>query len=169
MQCKLCNHFCKTNAALKAHSTKKKTDGGCKQKPIDRSGTQAELAVKRLRRQQRQKDFDHVKIGDHVLENLLSFTYLGSNFEADPWKLHTGRQNQNDSSKETIWISHEYMVVKQDPTEAEVEAVQSWCAVSADSWTHKLDLKCKITEHNQGLELQMHGSDITDREVAEEY
>ena len=79
-RCKLCNNFSKTNAALKSHLTKKKTDGGCKQKPIDRSGT---LAVKRLRRQERQKDFDRVKIGDHVLENVLSFTYLGSNFEAD--------------------------------------------------------------------------------------
>ena len=68
-RCKLCNHFCKTNAALKSHLTKKKTDGGCKQTPINRSGALAELAVKRLRRQQRQKDFDHVKISDHVLEN----------------------------------------------------------------------------------------------------
>ena len=33
--------------------------------------------------QQRQKDFDHVRIGDHVMENVSSFTYLGSNFEAD--------------------------------------------------------------------------------------
>ena len=46
--------------------TKKKTDGGCKQKSIDRSGTLAELAVRRLRRQQRQKDFDHVKIRNSV-------------------------------------------------------------------------------------------------------
>ena len=45
--------------------------------------------------------------------------------------------------------------INQDSTEAETEAVQSWCTVSADIWAHKLDLKCKITEHIQGLELQI--------------
>ena len=46
-------------------------------------GRIAEQAVKRLRRKQAQAELDHVMFGDKELEGVLSFTYLGSEFEAD--------------------------------------------------------------------------------------
>ena len=40
-------------------------------------------AVKKFRRKQAQAELDHVVFGNKELENVLSFTYLGSEFEAD--------------------------------------------------------------------------------------
>ena len=56
---------------------------GCKCKPKSKTGTLSEKAVKRLRRKEAQKHFDHVCMEGTELENVLCFTYLGSNFEAD--------------------------------------------------------------------------------------
>ena len=52
---------------------------GCKSKPKSKTGTLAEKAVKRLRRKEAQKHFDHVCMEGTELENVLCFTYLGSN------------------------------------------------------------------------------------------
>ena len=70
--------------ALKGHHSRKVSDPlGCKNKPKSKSGTLAEKAVKRLRRKAAQKHFDPVCMEGTKLENVLCFTYLGSNFEAD--------------------------------------------------------------------------------------
>ena len=42
-----------------------------------------EKVVKRLRRKEAQKHVDHFCMEGTELENVLCFTYLGSNFEAD--------------------------------------------------------------------------------------
>jgi hypothetical protein len=56
----------------------------CKCKLKSETGTLAEKAVKRLRRKEAQKHFDHVCMEGTELENVLCFTYFqGSNFEAD--------------------------------------------------------------------------------------
>ena len=62
------------------------------------------------------------------------------------------------------------MVVKQDPTEAEVEAVQSWCAVSEPAltfghtnWTLNAKLQSTIKGWNSRCMAV-----ITNREIAEE-
>ena len=52
-------------------------------KPATRSGTLTEKAVKRLRRKEAQTQFDHISVEGTEIENVLCFTYLGSNFEAD--------------------------------------------------------------------------------------
>ena len=52
-------------------------------KPATRSGTLTEKAVKRLRRKEAQTQFDHVSVEGTEIENVVCFTYLGSNFEAD--------------------------------------------------------------------------------------
>ena len=50
-----------TSGALKGHHSRKVTYPlGCKSKPKSKSGTLAEKAVKRLRRKEPQKHFDHV-------------------------------------------------------------------------------------------------------------
>ena len=83
-RCIWCNNFFKTSGALKGHHSRKVSDPlGCKHKPKSKSGTLAEKAVKRLRRKEAQKHFDHVCMEGTELENVLCFTYLGSNFEAD--------------------------------------------------------------------------------------
>jgi hypothetical protein len=83
-RCIWCNNFYKTSGALKGHHSRKVSDPlGCKNKPKSKSGTLAEKAVKRLRRKEAQKHFDHVCMEGTKLENVLCFTYLGSNFEAD--------------------------------------------------------------------------------------
>ena len=83
-RCIYCNQFYKTSTALKSHHNKKPTsNGSCKCKPKTRAGTLAEKAVKRLRRKQAQKDLPTVTMGDIELENVLTATYLGSEYEAD--------------------------------------------------------------------------------------
>ena len=83
-RCIWCNNFYKTSGALKGHHSRKVSDPlGCKSKPKSKTGTLAEKAVKRLRRKEAQKHFDHVCMEGTELENVLCFTYLGSNFEAD--------------------------------------------------------------------------------------
>ena len=83
-RCIWCNNFYKTSAALKGHHSRKALDPlGCRCKPKSKSGTLSEKAVKRLRRKEAQKNFDHVCMEGTELENVLCFTYLGSNFEAD--------------------------------------------------------------------------------------
>jgi hypothetical protein len=83
-RCVWCNNFYKTSGALKGHQSRKVSDPlGCKHKPKSKTGTLAEKAVKRLRRKEAQMHFDHVCMEGTELENVLCFTYLGSNFEAD--------------------------------------------------------------------------------------
>ena len=83
-RCIWCNNFYKTSGALKGHHSRKVSDPlGCKCKPKSKSGTLSEKAVKRLRRKEAQKNFGHVCMEGTELENVLYFTYLGSNFEAD--------------------------------------------------------------------------------------
>ena len=83
-RCIYCNQFYKTSTALKSHLNKKPTSkGSCKCKPKARAGTLAEKAIKRLRRKQAQKDLPTVMMGDIELENVMTVTYLGSEYEAD--------------------------------------------------------------------------------------
>ena len=83
-RCIYCNQFYKTSTALKSHLNKKPTSkGSCKCKPKARAGTLAEKAIKRLRRKQAQKDLPTVMMGDIELENVMTATYLGSEYEAD--------------------------------------------------------------------------------------
>ena len=83
-RCVHCCKFFKTASALKTHHTKgPEQPGGCKCKPASRSGTLAEAALMRLRRKEAQKDLGHVIVKGTKLENVLGYTYLGSEVEAD--------------------------------------------------------------------------------------
>ena len=82
-RCPRCNQFFSRAQDVKSHQTKSKNNGGCKMPPLNRAGTLAERALKRLRRKQRQNEFDHVVVEGEVIENVLGFTYVGTNLEAD--------------------------------------------------------------------------------------
>ena len=82
-RCARCNQFFKRDQDVKTHQTKSKRDGGCKRPPLNRSNTLAEAALKRLRRMKAQEKFDHVVVEGETIENVLGFTYVGTNLEAD--------------------------------------------------------------------------------------
>jgi hypothetical protein len=82
-RCACCNQFFKREQDVKTHQSKNKQHGGCKMPPLNRSGTLAETALKRLRRKQAQEKFDHVVVEGAIIENVLGFTYVGTNLEAD--------------------------------------------------------------------------------------
>ena len=81
--CVWCCKFFMTTGPLKGHHTKSPENHGCKCKPASRTGTLAERAVMRLKRTERQKQFDQVVFQGKPLENVLQLLYLGSEFEAD--------------------------------------------------------------------------------------
>ena len=82
-RCTRCNQFFSRPQDVKGHQTKSKNVGGCKMPPLNRAWTLAESVLKRLRRKQAQEKFDHVVVEGAVIENVLGFTYVGTNLEAD--------------------------------------------------------------------------------------
>ena len=71
----------------------------------------AKRAVKRLRCKQAQAELDHVMFGDKELENVLSFTYLGSNcrrgFKARAIEIRMAMAKQQSGKLMEIWTADE--------------------------------------------------------------
>ena len=75
--------FFKTAGALKSHLTKARGKGGCDSKPASQSDTLAEKAAIRAKRKDKQKERDKVSYGSVDVQAVLSFSYLGTNLQAD--------------------------------------------------------------------------------------
>ena len=107
--------------------------------PLNRAGTLDESALKRLRRKQAQEKFDHVVVEGAIIENVLGFTYVGTNLEAD------GRSEQDVkimmalARKQFGLFMNIWQPEEVDLNWPEGCLVQGWSAVGARIWPHKLD------------------------------
>ena len=85
--------------------------------PLNRSGTLAETALMRLRRKQAQEKFDHVVVEGAIIENVLGFTYVRTNLEADgrseqDVKIRMALAKKQFGSFMDIWQSEEVDLVQ---------------------------------------------------------
>ena len=82
-----CEHCCWITKAgtgyLKAHQKKSADKGGCKRKPVGRTGSLTEKIAKRTMQEEAQGTLEHVEIDGDVLENVFRFDYLGVKIQGD--------------------------------------------------------------------------------------
>lgn len=165
-RCVRCCKFFKTAEALKGHGTRSVAKGGCTRKPQVFSGRLAEKAVMRMWRKQAQEQFEHIKVHGTVLENVLSFTYLGSNFEADGDSRHDMQQRMAMAKKQFgafYWIWQADEVSLKQKLRLYSAGVLSILAFGHESWDLDRETRASLKGWNARCM-----SRITGRSVAEE-
>lgn len=83
-----CCKFFKRPQDLKTHLKKSPAQGGCKSKPVPRTGTLTEKLAIHTQQTQFQDTLPHVNCNHKTIENVLRFSYLGISLQADGDRLH---------------------------------------------------------------------------------